>query len=64
MNQGRNFFVGLGLAGGVRSPNSIHFHIKIKFYWYYEEEGLLEEGLKDKMFGENKLCVNCHQLRV
>ncbi len=21
-------------TGGVRSPNSIHFHIKIRFYWY------------------------------
>jgi hypothetical protein len=24
----------LAPTGGVRSPNSIHFHIKIRFYWY------------------------------
>ncbi len=24
----------LQVSGGVRSPNSIHFHIKIRFYWY------------------------------
>ncbi len=30
------FFFGPILAptGGIRSPNSIHFHMKIRFYWY------------------------------
>ncbi len=35
MNQGRNFFKPiLAPMGRVRSLNSIHFHMKIRFYWY------------------------------